>query len=316
VAGDSSTGGRLDALCSFGDGDPFLVEGSARGVTFGDEGADFLEGRFTGSVPIVSYTATRLVEPHGTDLVGLHPRVTQDFTTNAIFYLFRLRDVDYSEAALSGYDSQERSHTLVIPFFAYSWLDGECAGVTDYKAETGLFFIPLSISSSDHKSVHTSYDPSFAGWSVDSAFTKEPSLLLCLGWRRMAEFTGPVVDPNPKVTSFAGGVTGSYGPFAIAFKRMPGPSLVSNYQIDTSVEFGFAAKDSDFSVRAKVGHDRADRSLGPDVSLWKAAAGVDLRLGHLWQLSLDLGWRERSSTAGGEDYDVFTAFLGLAWGSL
>jgi len=316
VAGDSSTGGRLDALCSFGDGDPFLVEGSARGVTFGDEGADFLEGRFTGSVPIISYTAARLVEPHGTDLVGLHPREVQDLTTTAFFYLYRLVDVDYSEAALSGYDSQEQSHTVIVPFLAYSWLDGECGGVTDYEAETGLFFIPLSMSSSDQRSVHTSYDPSFAGWSVDSAFTKEPSLLLCLGWRRMAEFTGPVVDPNPKVTSFAGVVTGSYGPFAIAFKRMPGPSLVSNYQIDTSVEFGFAAKDSDFSVRAKVGHDRADRSLGPDVSLWKADAGVDLRLGHLWQLSLDLGWRERSSTAGGEDYDVFTAFLGLAWGSL
>lgn len=308
--GDSATGARFEALCSFGDADPFLVEASARGVAFGDGGPDYLEGHFAGSIPVVAYTVTRLVEPHGTDLVGLHPRVSQNLTAHIFCYVFRLRDIDYREDLLSGFDRRTRSHTVVAPFFAYSWLDGESVGVTDYESETGLFV--LSLVGPDL--ARAGYDPSWAGWRVDAALGRSPSLSVGLGWRTMGEFRGPVADPSGEVTSFAGFMVGSLGPFAVALRRMPGASLVSNYQIDTSAEFAFAAGGGRWLARAKVGYDEADRSWGPDLSLWKAALGLDVRLARDWSLKLDLGWRERSSTAAGEDYDVFTAFLGVTWG--
>jgi hypothetical protein len=324
ATGDAAAGARLDGRCSFGDAKPFLVEASARGMAFDGGRGDRLEGHFAGFVPLVTYTATRLVEPHGPDLVGLHPRVVQGLTTKAVFYVLDVKDVDFREDALSSLDSRTRSHTVAVPFslsawfereaavsfFLYSWLEGESAGVTDYESETGLFV--LSLAGPDL--ARAGFDPSWAGWTVDAALGRAPSLSLALGWRRMAEFEGPVADPSDEVTSFAGFLVGSLGPFAVALRRTPGASLVSNYQIDTSAELAYAAGAGRWLARAKFGRDEADRSWGPDVSLWKAALGLDVRLAREWSLKLDLGWQERSSTAPGEDYDVFTAFLGVTWG--
>jgi hypothetical protein len=323
ATGDAAAGARLDARCSFGDAKPFLVEASARGMAFDGGAGDRLEGHFAGFVPLVTYTATRLVEPHGPDLVGLHPRTVQGLSAKAVFYVLDLEDVDFREDASSGLDSRTLDHRVAVPFtlnawleggpavsfFLYSWLEGESAGVTDYESETGLFV--LSLAGPDL--ARAGFDPSWARWTVDAALGRAPSLSVGLGWRRMAEFEGPVADPSDEVTSFAGFLVGSLGPVALALRRMPGASLVSNHQIDTSAELAFAAGAGRWLARARFGRDEADRSWGPDVSLWKAAAGVDVRLAREWSLKLDLGWRERSSTAPGEDYDVFTAFLGVVW---
>ncbi len=324
---EGRAGARLDARFSVENADPFVAEASVRGTTFADSGPGFiksyLEGHFAASVPFVSYAATRLVEPHGPDLVGLTPRVAQGISAKAVFYTFDLSDLDFSESSLAGLDARTRSHAVVVPFtmhawlhggstvffFLHSWLEGESAGVTDYEAETGLFI--LSLGGTD--SARSDFDPSMAGWTAAASPGRGGSLSAGLGWRRMGGFTGPVADPSGEVSSFAGFLEASFGSFAVALRRMPGASFVSNYQIDTSAELAFAAGAGRWLARTRVGRDEADRSRGPDVSMWKAAAGVEVRLARDWSLELDLEWRDRSSTAPGEDYDVFTAFLGVTW---
>jgi hypothetical protein len=325
--GEGRAGARLDAWGSLDDADPFKVEASARGATFADGGPGFiksyLEGRFAGSVPFVSYAATRLVEPHGPDLVGLTPRVAQGISAKAVFYTFDLTDLDFSESSLAGLDSRTRSHAVMVPFTMRAWLHGgstvlfylhswhecESAGVTDYQSETGMFILSLG----GPGGAPTGFDPSMAGWTAAASPGRGGALSAGLGWRRMGGFDGPVADPSGEVSSFAGFLAASAGPFAVALRRMPGPSFVSNYQVDTSAELAFAAGAGRWLARARVGRDEADRSWGADVVLWKASAGIEMRLARDWSLGLDVEWRERSSTAPGEGYEVFTAFLGVTW---
>jgi len=246
--------------------------------------------------------------------------------------VYTIEEVSFEEAPFYRLDSRIETHTaaLALPLSEekpillsgeYSWSTCDWTGLNDFEAEGGslVLFWPLvgegQAPRVDPGALRTG--GARAGSMLAPAMAM-PLFQVHAGWRRLDEFTGPVADPDTEITSFAGGAALSqrWGvtTVAVAAAHRPERSYASNFQVRTSGAAGLSTYFGEgWRLEATLAYEEADRSMGPDLSLWLASARAEWWFAEDWRAAFGLRWRKRSSEAPDECYDVLSVFAGVAW---
>ena len=306
----------------------------------GDADADYVEADVLAEAPLVfnwvklpfGYDASRRVRPRGIDLSGLHPRWKRTFSGGFNYYGYTIEEVSFEEAPFYRLDSRIETHTvaLALPLSEekpillsgeYSWSTCDWAGLNDFEAEGGslVLFWPLVGQGKpprvDWGALRTG--GARAGSMLAPAMAM-PLVQVHAGWRRLDDFTGPVADPDTEITSFAGGgaLSQRWGVtmLAVAAAHRPERSYVSNFQVRTSAAAGLSTHlGAGWRLDATLAYEEADRSMGPDLSLWLASARAEWWFAEDWRAAFGLRWRKRSSEAPDQCYEDLSVFAGIAW---